>query len=94
MINKINKDNESEVLCLVRLTKEKFPIAFEHKVQELMSCCPDMTREEIEELIPEMEIELELYYEEGYGLMAVESEAVGCTPIYSPYTGEQYEFQE
>jgi hypothetical protein len=92
MKNKLNKDSEAEILCTLRLTKEMFPIAFEHKVQEMLSSCPDLTRDEVEELIPDMEIQLELYYEEGYGLMAIDSEAIGgCTPIYSPYTGEPYE---
>ena len=35
-----------------------------------------------------MEIELEIYYEKGTGLFAVESEAVESGTIYSPYTGE------
>lgn len=35
-----------------------------------------------------MEIELEIYYEKGTGLFAVESEAVESGTIYSPYTAE------
>lgn len=35
-----------------------------------------------------MEIELEVYYEKGYGLFAVDSEAVTAGTIHSPYTGE------
>jgi hypothetical protein len=35
-----------------------------------------------------MEIELEIYYEKGTGLFAVESETVESGTIYSPYTGE------
>lgn len=34
------------------------------------------------------EFELELYYEEGRGAFAVESEAVESGEIYSPYSGE------
>ena len=82
---KLNNEDHSEFLCTVRLTKEQFPIAFEQKVQEMISCCPDLSREEIESLIPEMEIDLELYYQPGYGLFAIENEAIGCGPIFSPY---------
>jgi hypothetical protein len=35
-----------------------------------------------------MEFELEIYYEKGTGLFAVESEAVESGTIYSPYTAE------
>lgn len=39
-------------------------------------------------------MELELYYEIGSGLMAVEPEAVEAGYIYSPYSGELYENYE
>lgn len=88
---KLNNSENYEHLCNVRLTKEKFPIAFEHKVQELIEDC-GMSREEAEKTIPDMEIELELYYHPSYGLFAVESEAVERTAsIFSPYTGEELE---
>ena len=47
-----------------------------------------MSREEAENAIKDMKIELEVYYEIGYGLFAIESDAVGCGTIYSPYSGE------
>ena len=82
----LNGADNYEHLCNVKLTKEKFPIAYENKVQELIEdCC--VSREEAESIISNMEMELEIYYEKGYGLFAVESEAVGCK-IYSPYSGE------
>ena len=88
---KLNNSENYEHLCNVRLTKDKFPIAFEHKVQELIEDC-GMSREEAEADIPQMEIELELYYHPSYGLFAVESEAVERTAsIFSPYTGEELE---
>ena len=49
-----------------------------------------MSREEAESVIKDMEIELEIYYEKGYGLFAVESEAVESGTIYSPYSKEEY----
>lgn len=47
-----------------------------------------MTREQAEECIEKMEVELELYYEKGFGLFAVDSEAVTSGTIYFPYSGE------
>lgn len=47
-----------------------------------------MTREQAEESIEKMEIELEVYYEIGYGLFAVDNEAVTSGTIDSPYSGE------
>lgn len=52
---KLNNAENYEHLCNVTLTKEKFPIAFEHKVQELMEDC-GMSREEAEKTIPDMDI--------------------------------------
>lgn len=83
---KRNTSENYESLCVVKLTKDKFPIAYENKVAELMEEC-GYTRKEAEEIISDMEIELEIYYEKGFGLFAVESEAVDCNgEIYSPYT--------
>lgn len=88
-MGKLNNSDNYEHLCNVVLTKDKFPIAFENKVQELMVEC-GYTREQAEESIPNMEIELEIYYEQGTGLFAVESGAVESGTIYSPYTKEAY----
>lgn len=50
-----------------------------------------MSSEEAERVALEP-IELELYYEVGSGLMAVESEAVEANgSIFSPYTGDEYD---
>lgn len=84
---RLNSSDEYEFLCKVTLTKDKYPIAFENKVQELIEEC-GLTRELAEESIEKMEIELEVYYEKGYGLFAVDSEAVTSGTIYSPYSCE------
>lgn len=47
---RLNSSDEYEFLCKVTLTKDKFPIAFENKVQELIGEC-GMTRELAEESI-------------------------------------------
>lgn len=87
---KLNGADTYEHLCNVKLSKEKFPIAFENKVQEIMEEY-GWERGKAEELVGDMSIELELYYEKGYGLFAVESEAVEGGTIYSPYSGEECE---
>lgn len=84
---KLNSSENYEHLCTVKLTKEKYPIAYENKVLELMEDC-NMSEAEAEALIKDMAIELEIYYHKGYGLFAVESEAVESCTIYSPYSGE------
>lgn len=72
----------------VFLTPDKTPIAYQNKVQCLMSS--GMTEAEARKLALEP-IELELYYEVGRGLFAVESEAVESCEIRSPYSGEPLE---
>lgn len=88
MAVKLNNSDNYESIGVIKLTKEKFPIAFEEKVQELLEEGCAETREEAENLVNDMEIELEIYYERGTGLFAVESDAVESGTIYSPYTAE------
>ena len=88
---KLNNSNEYEHLCNVTLTKEKFPKAFAAKVDELIEEGVCTTKEEAEAVIADMEIELEIYYEKGYGLFAVDSEAVNSGTIFSPYSGAEGE---
>ena len=88
---KLNNADNYELLGKVKLTKDRFPIAYENKVQEIIED-GGYSREDAEEIVENMEFELEIYYHKGYGLFAVESEAVDdLADIYSPYTAEQYE---
>jgi hypothetical protein len=87
---KLNGAENYEKLCDVVLTKDKFPIAFENKVQELMEEC-GYSREKAEELVPKMKMEIEIYYHKGFGCFAVDSEACEAGTIYSPYSGELLE---
>lgn len=86
---KLNSGDTYEHLCNVTLTKDKFPIAFENKVQELIEEC-GLSREEAEKETEKMEINLEIYYQKGCGLFAIDEEAAECSSIYSPYTAEEY----
>ena len=84
----INNSDNYEHLCNVKLSREKHPIAFQHKVNELVE--NGMSPEEAEKYVTESVIELEIYYQEGYGLFAVETEFCECTDeMFSPYNGEK-----
>ena len=84
---KLNSAEEAEVV-LIRLTPEEYPIAYANKVKCLM--LSGLSKKEAERMAMEP-IDLELYYEVGVGLMAVEPGAVEAGTIYSPYSGELYD---
>lgn len=88
MAVKLNNSDEYEALDVIKLTKDRFPKAFQAKVEELLEEGVCETQEEAESMIGDMGFELEVYYEKGTGLFAVESEAVESGTIYSPYTAE------
>ena len=88
---RLNDGENYESIGTFKLSKENTPIAFEEKVLELLEET-DLTREEAEKHVNDMEIELEIYYEKGFGLFAVETDAVDSLAIIaSPYSGELYE---
>ena len=70
---------------MIHLTPIDTPLAYAHRVEDLM--IGGMTREaaEREALEP---CELELYYEPGTALFGVDPGAAESGTIYSPYTGE------
>lgn len=76
-----------------RLTKEQYPVAYENKVQELLNEGIS-TREEAEQMVKTMEFNLELYYEPGQGMFAVECDAVEAGKVYSPYTRAKYRYSD
>lgn len=85
----MKKNNAEEYEPLdVYLTPEKMPVAYRNKVECLK--LSGMSEEQACEVALEP-VELELYYEVGHGLFAVESEAVESGLIRSPYTGEELE---
>ena len=90
----LNNSDDYESLGTLKLTKEKFPKAFKAKVEELLEEGVCATEEEAEKVIKSMDFELEIYYEKGTGLFAVESAAVDSGTIYSPYTAELCEHDE
>lgn len=80
-----NVDNYESIN--ITLSRENTPIAYQNKLDELMECKAFDTQSEAEEWLSETPIELELYYEKGYGLFGVESEAVENAELQSPYSG-------
>ena len=71
----------------IKLSKEYTPIAYQNKLDELMDCKAFDTKSDAEKWLSETPIELELYYENGYGLFGVEAEALENMEIHSPYSG-------
>lgn len=71
----------------ITLSRMNTPIAYQNKLDELMECKAFDTQAEAEKWLNETPIELELYYEKGYGLFGVEEEAVEESEIHSPYSG-------
>ena len=88
MTIKINEPNHEEVIE-VRLSREKTPIAFKEKLDELMEEGAFDTEKEAIEWIEKTPFVMEMYYEKGHGLFLVESEAIDSCNIVSPYTKEE-----
>ena len=88
----INDENKYESVSIL-LSKEKYPIAFEKYVTDMMQ--GGMTREEAEKYAAETPIELELYYQVGFGLFGLSSEYVdNMESFVSPYNGDEYELPD
>lgn len=87
---KLNPANKVETIK-VKLSKEKTPIAFKNKLEELVES--GLSETEARKFISSNPFVLELYYEKDRGLFAVESEALDLCPesICSPYTREYFE---
>ena len=85
--------NESEMeIIKIRLTREHTPIAFAAKINELMNIGAFETEEEAIKWLESEPIELEIYYETGYGLFAAEAEAIDSQIVISPYTGKRLKY--
>lgn len=75
----------------VKLSKDKTPIAYNNKVNELVA--EGMTREEAEEWVDKAVFVMEMYYEHNNGLFLVECDAFNDNAdIYSPYTQTEMKY--
>jgi hypothetical protein len=72
----------------VTLTPEKFPEAFEAKVLELLDEGVYDDRVQAEKFVRTTPIILEIIYEPGQGLFAIESETIETGLCKSPYSGK------
>jgi hypothetical protein len=81
---RLNNSDEMESIT-VTLSKDKTPIAWEQRVQSIVSS--GATREAAE-IMADEPIEVEMYYNLDAGLFLVECEAVERETIYDPYSGE------
>ena len=91
---KVNDDEHYESINVI-LSRKKTPIAFQNKLNELMEEGAFENEEEAIKWIETNPIELELYYEKGNGLFAVESGAVESrADLVSPYTKAEFEYEE
>lgn len=87
---KANKVGEEETIGVL-LTRRTFPIAFQNKLNELMEQGAFDNEEDATKWIESTPIVLEIMYEKDSGLFAVESEAIECDTLVSPYSGERIE---
>lgn len=89
MAVKINRGEDYESINII-LSEDRFPIAHNLKVEELMEQGAFETREQAKEWVNTTPIELELYYHKHSGLFGVESGAIeSCgESLCSPYSGE------
>lgn len=88
MAIKINDPDHIEVIE-VRLSREKTPITFKNKLEELMEEKAFDNEKEAIEWIEKTPFVMEMYYEKGHGLFLVESDALDCGGMVSPYTKEE-----
>lgn len=75
----------------IQLSRDKTPIAFKNKLNELMEQGRFKTKDEAIKFIESAPIKMELYYEKGHGLIMVETDAIEYGyDLCSPYTKEPF----
>ena len=92
--NRNSKETENVIVVnsvgqeeTITIDLRDYPKAFKAKVEELLEQGSVDTKEEAEKIASEP-ITLELYYHKHCGLFAVETEAVECGGLVSPYNPE------
>ena len=86
-MKKYNSDQIESIK--IRLSENSNPICFKTKLNELVK--NGMTEQEARNYINTTDFDMEIYYEEDYGLFMVEADAVEGTSIFSPYSKEEME---
>lgn len=76
--------DENQQTIEIRITKSKYPLLWERKVKELTQ--QGLSESDAERILGDWVVTLDLYYEIGSGLFAVETDAVESGSIHSPYS--------
>lgn len=79
-------DNVGEVIEVIT-TPTVNPEMFRRRVKCLT--LSGLSQEEAEEFVASTPLQLELFYDVALGAFAIDAEAVGNTPLYNPYTGDE-----
>ena len=87
---KLNSAENYEGITII-IDKERYPIAYRNKIEEMVEEGCYETIEEAENDNPTFEMDCEIYYEKHNGLFVVECGAVESCLIYSPYSGNMCE---
>lgn len=80
------KDNVGEEIEVIT-TPTVNPEMFRRRVKCLT--LSGLSQEEAEKFVASTPLQLELFYDVGLGAFAIDAEAVGNTPLYNPYTGDE-----
>ena len=79
-------DDACEVIEVIT-TPTVNPDMFRRCVRSLM--LSELPQQEAEKFVATTPQKLELFYDVALGAFAIDAEAVGNTPLYNPYTGEE-----
>lgn len=79
-------DDEEEIVE-VWTTPQTNPKTFRKRVKSLM--ISGLSQSESEHIAATEPMKLELFYDVELGSFAIDAEAVGNTPLYHPYTGNE-----
>lgn len=79
-------DHVNEVIDVIT-TPTVNPEIFRRRVKCLM--LSGLSQAEAEKFVASTPLQLELFYDIGLGAFAIDADAVGNTPLYNPYTGEE-----
>ena len=84
---KLNTNGNEEIVML-HIDEREHPIAYKAKLDELIES--GLSEDEARNAISQG-FTMEVYYAPNQGFFLVESESIGCTPIFNPYDGTECE---
>lgn len=87
---KLNSIGNEEIITL-KIDENEHPIAYKAKLDELIES--GLPEDDARKAISQGFV-MEVYYAPNQGFFLVESEAIGCTPIFNPYDGIECEYED